>query len=328
MQKNDKVEPTRASSGARTGARAVVEWCGSSFGSICLHAFALALLFLAFRSSGEDGSGGSSRTTDEVGIVFRESLSATPSEPLSETERSSEESALTSDFSSESSTLDSSREMVESFLPSNEIGVSSVGASSLHSALSSSDSRSSGVSGGQRVGFGGVKGSGRRFVYVLDHSESMNWGGGAPMRRAVSEAIASIKSLDPKQGGSKFQVVVFNHDAEVFEDGKSLLDVNPRSQERASRFLRSLIATGGTSPEKALEIACRLKPDVIFFLTDADEELSERSLEHIRALRRQFNVSQICVIEFGRASSARNETYKRLAGENGGAYAFKDVESM
>jgi len=94
------------------------------------------------------------------------------------------------------------------------------------------------------------------------------------------------------------------------------------------RFLQSVVPTGGTSPEQALAVGIKMRPDVVFFLTDADEELTEQTIERIKTLRRQCKVAQICVIEFRKSTDPPKKSYRRLAGENGGAYIFKDVDQF
>ncbi len=223
---------------------------------------------------------------------------------------------------------DDLKSIADQLLPSNEMGFFS-GSASYSSVLGSDlQGGGSGNGTGQNVGFGDVRGSGRKFVYVLDRSDSMSWNGGEPMRRAVAAAADSVDSLDPRRGANKFQIVVYNHDVEVFEGGASLIEVNPSNKARAVRYLRSLVASGGTSPEKALEIGIKLRPDVLFFLTDADEELSPRALATVQSLRKEYKVKQICVVEFGKASEPRKRTFRQLAGENGGAYVFKNIESF
>ena len=148
------------------------------------------------------------------------------------------------------------------------------------------------------------------------------------MRRALSEATASVKSLDAKQGANKFQIVVFNHDVEVFRNGSTLLDVTPQNKSDALKFLSSVSASGGTAPEQALVKALLMKPDVVFFLTDADEELPEATLAHLQEVRRANNVKQICVIEFGQSSPTPKRSFRRLAAENCGDYVFRDVDQM
>ncbi len=327
----DSSEGRSSKEGAADGRRRfrLVEWCSSSVGSVLIHLVILFLLFLAVRGGSKSGILGT-RQTDEVGIVFTESTLAESSNSEAAKESTTDAETSASEETSSETTDEDWRQAAESLLPSNEIGVTdTVGGVSSHEALNAATSAASGDSGnGQTVGFSGSRGSGKTFVYVIDRSDSMGWKGGAPMRRAIADAVASVRSLDPKLGATKFQVVVFNHDVEVFNSGNSLIDVNPANKTKCIRFLDSLAATGGTSPEQALSVGLRMRPDVVFFLTDADEELSEQTLERIQSLRRQCKVKQICVIEFRRSTDPVKKTFKRLAGENGGTYAFKDVDLL
>ncbi|MGI6401118.1 MAG: hypothetical protein ACOX0A_03250 [Thermoguttaceae bacterium] len=305
------------------------EWCGSSLGSILLHVVALAILFFALGGGGHGGVG--SRQTDEVGIVLSDSTDANSLDNASSNERSLEDE--TDPTSTQTETLtEAHHTALESFLPTNDIGLTSTtNSSSAQEAINAASGGALGTmsaSGGQRVGFGGVSGAGKKFVYVIDRSDSMGWHGGAPMRRAILDAVASIQSLDPKRGATKFQVVVFNHDVEVFDSGVGLIDVTPPNKAKCVRFLQSVVPTGGTSPEQALAVGIKMRPDVVFFLTDADEELTEQTIERIKTLRRQCKVAQICVIEFRKSTDPPKKSYRRLAGENGGAYIFKDVDQF
>ena len=92
----------------------------------------------------------------------------------------------------------------------------------------------------RRFGLVELQGRGRRFVYLLDRSESMKWPDEAPMRFAVAEARQSIASLDSRPGAQKFQLIVFNHHEESFDGGRRLVDVTPEAQRRADEFLRAL----------------------------------------------------------------------------------------
>ena len=310
---------------------AIREWFSSSLGSIVLHAIVLLLLVWAI-SSDRDGTFRGERRTDEVGIVLSDSKAPAEandsSDPSGESDLYTEETVPTSPDSDASNKTNDLKSVVDQLLPSNEIGTSNASADFSSSLGSELQGGGSGEGVGQTVGFGDVRGSGRKFVYVLDRSDSMSWNSGEPMRRAVADAVASVNSLDPQRGANKFQIVVYNHDVEVFDRGTSLIDVNASSKARAVRYLRSLVATGGTSPEKALETGIKLRPDVVFFLTDADEELTSHTLATIRSLRTQYKVRQICVVEFGKASEPRKQTFRQLAGENNGTYVFKNIESF
>ena len=199
------------------------------------------------------------------------------------------------------------------------------------------DSQSAGTGGssagpgsgsGQTVRFGELTGRGRRFVYLIDRSESMKWPDEAPMNFAVSEARRSIDSLEPDAGARKFQLLVFNHHTEVFDGGARLADVTPESKRRAVEFLGAVRPEGGTDPLGALSAAIRMAPDVIFLLTDAEEEISALALRRIGDSARRTGVAQINVIEFGKPGGKHPAAYRKLAEENGGTYLYKDVTSL
>lgn len=185
-----------------------------------------------------------------------------------------------------------------------------------------------GEGNGQSVGFGELHGKGKRFVYVLDRSKSMGWPDNLPIEYAAREAQASIGSLDPEKGAQKFQLVLYNEKAGPFDGGKRLLDVTPANRNRAIASLREISPEGGTDPLAALECAIRLAPDVIFFLTDAEEEISPMVLARIRELCRQGRVSQIHVMEFRNPKGKKLKSYQKLAEQNHGIHIVKDVTSL
>ncbi|MBR2693424.1 MAG: hypothetical protein IKE69_04350 [Thermoguttaceae bacterium] len=192
----------------------------------------------------------------------------------------------------------------------------------------SGESAGPGSGDGQTVRFGELSGRGKRFVFLIDHSESMKWPDEAPMNFAVSEARRSIESLEPNEGARKFQLVVFNHNVAVFDGGTRLTDVTPESKRRAVEFLRTVRPEGGTDPLGALSAAIRMAPDVIFLLTDAEEEISALALRRIGDLARRTGVAQINVIEFGKPGGKHPAAYRKLAEENGGTYLYKEVTRL
>jgi hypothetical protein len=74
-------------------------------------------------------------------------------------------------------------------------------------------------------------------------------------------------------------------------------------------------------------LAIRLQPDVIFFLTDADEpRLSPRQLADIH--RRAAGIV-INAIEFGFGPETTADNFiKRLARKNGGQYSYVDISRI
>ncbi|MEA1951802.1 MAG: hypothetical protein U9N87_10485, partial [Planctomycetota bacterium] len=181
--------------------------------------------------------------------------------------------------------------------------------------------------GGARVGVFGTIGEGFKFVYVFDCSGSMGGVGRSPLAAAKAELLASLESLDANH---QFQIVFYNERPRQFNPSGQvgrLAFGTPRNKEFARRFVGSMVAEGATRHEEALMLAIRLNPDVIFFLTDADEpRLNSRQLAKIA--RRAGGIT-INAIEFGYGpQSDANNFLVRLARQNGGQHAYVDISRL
>lgn len=175
----------------------------------------------------------------------------------------------------------------------------------------------------------GISGSGSRFVYVLDRSDSMNGFGGLPLRRAKRELIRSLNSLSPQQ---QFQIIFYNENVKPFQMAGAPMTMvagEPSNQARAQRYVESIRAFGGTKHQGALLMALRMSPDVIFFLTDAHiPRLSQIELNVIQD-RAERNGTTIHAIEFGSHPTAAPDSFLRdLAGMNGGQYQYVDIRKL
>jgi hypothetical protein len=174
----------------------------------------------------------------------------------------------------------------------------------------------------------GLEGQGSLFVYVFDRSDSMNGFQGRPLAAAKAELIQSIRMLASTQ---QFQVIFYNHDVTVFNPNPSLaprlMFADDGTKDLAEQFIRALPATGGTEHIEALRRALLLGPDVIFFLTDAeDPQLTARQLEQLRRLNRG---SVIHAIEFGTGPPSGGDNFlMRLARQNNGQHTYVDVTRL
>ena len=175
----------------------------------------------------------------------------------------------------------------------------------------------------------GVSGSGSRFVYVFDRSDSMNGYGGRPLRAAKRELVRSIESLTDRQ---QFQLIFYNDKPTPFRMSGVPLQMmagEDSNKIAAGRYVDSIIAYGATEHESALKMALRLGPDVIFFLTDA--RIPRLSTSQLRDIQRRANQSgtTIHAIEFGSDPAAPNESFLReLAAMNEGQYRYLDVNTL
>jgi hypothetical protein len=102
-----------------------------------------------------------------------------------------------------------------------------------------------------------------------------------------------------------------------------LLLATPENKEWAKRFLEGLVPEGGTSHDRALGQAVDLAPDVIYFLTDADDLRADQ----VRALT-QLNKGRAAIhaIELNTAHRDRADLpMHALPRENRGQYQAVDV---
>ena len=175
----------------------------------------------------------------------------------------------------------------------------------------------------------GVTGSGSRFIYVFDRSDSMNGFGGKPLRAAKKELKRSLESMTENQ---QFQVIFYNEDAKPFIPAGtplSLLRGESTMVRRATQYVDAVKAFGGTEHFGALQMALRMGPDVIFFLTDARvPRLTASQLAEVRRLADLAGTS-IHAIEFGAESAAPQESFlMQLAAENRGEYRYIAIDQL
>jgi Ca-activated chloride channel family protein len=173
----------------------------------------------------------------------------------------------------------------------------------------------------------GVPGKGYKFAYVFDRSASMGGSG----RNALSAAQAElIKSLESLQSTHQFMIIFYNEYQEVFnpsgQAGK-LPFATKQNKQRAARFIRGITASGSTRHEEAILAAIKTRPDVIFFLTDADEP--RLSANQLYKLQRRASGITINAIEFGLGPESGGVNFlQQLAHQNGGRYRYVDITRL
>jgi hypothetical protein len=173
----------------------------------------------------------------------------------------------------------------------------------------------------------GTSGTGNTFVYVFDRSGSMAGFSGRPLAAAKRELMASLQDL---QSTNRFQIIFYNENPQVFQSrpgSPSLEWGTDEVKEAATRFVQSIAAAGSTRHLQALRMALGMHPDVVFFLTDADEP--QLTADELRQIRRWNQSSAINAIEFGFGPSSRRDNFlTRLARENGGEHVYVDVSNL
>ena len=173
----------------------------------------------------------------------------------------------------------------------------------------------------------GIEAEGNKFVYVFDRSASMGSGSGSALALAKRELLASLADL---KDTDQFQIIFYNERPTAMNLGRQyggLLFADRQNQDLAEKYVRGIMADGGTRRGEAMEAALRLSPDVIFLLTDADQpELAAARLAQIK--RMNGGRTSIHTIEFGLGAQANRENYlSKIAHQNGGGYAYVDIST-
>lgn len=165
-------------------------------------------------------------------------------------------------------------------------------------------------------GFFGMSTSGQSFVFVVDCSLSMNHPHPSEaktrFRLLKMELVRSILGMDAE---SRFFIIFFNDKARPMP-AQSLQPANPLTQERYLPWVARIKAAGRTDPRKALRFAMRLRPDVIYFLTDGSfDKPIQRELRKLRQ-------PKVAIHTFAFGNREAETLLKKIAADNGGKYRF------
>ena len=173
----------------------------------------------------------------------------------------------------------------------------------------------------------GITGVGTKFVYVFDRSGSMANFNGRPLMAAKMELMESLSDLDSVH---QFQIIFYNERPKIFErdPGKAeLVWGDTEGKTLAREFVSRITATGGTEHLAAIKLALGMRPDVVFFLTDADEP--QLTFNELQRIERWNRGTVIHAIEFGAGPKfARTNFLMKLAEQNGGQHAYVDVRRL
>lgn len=193
-----------------------------------------------------------------------------------------------------------------------------------------SGSQSAGRAGGKKghTYLFGIEGVGNKFLYVFDRSASMESYEGRPLAAAKAELA---RSLEPLESTHQFQIIFYNDRQNVFNpylpQPPRMLFADDKHKDLARRYLRSVTADGGTQHLDALRLALGLNPDVVFFLTDADEP--PLSAEELTKVVQWSGGAVIHAIEFGAGPQRRGVNFlQRIAELTGGRHIYVDVTRL
>jgi von Willebrand factor type A domain len=171
--------------------------------------------------------------------------------------------------------------------------------------------------------FFGAREHGKSFAYVIDCSGSMATRNSLEV--AKRELLSSLNQLPPD---ARFSVIFYNLKVRVFTDpggNEGMMPATTSNKARVQTQLEAVGPDGGTDHMKALRTALGLRPEVVFFLTDADL-MTNSDVNEVLA---EAGGSRIQAVEFGRGTDLGMDTpLRRLATATGGTYRYIDVTSF
>jgi hypothetical protein len=183
------------------------------------------------------------------------------------------------------------------------------------------------ISPGEKISMFGIEAEGSKYVFVLDRSGSMGGAGGKALAAAKKELLAAIDKLDRLQ---QFQIVFYNERPKVFNPTGTpgrLAFGSDQNKAEVRKFIESISADGGTEHQDALTLALRLRPDVVFLLTDADDpKLTAHQLDRIDRMGAGVTIH---TIEFGTGPQREADNFLvKLARQSLGKHVYVDVSKL
>jgi len=168
--------------------------------------------------------------------------------------------------------------------------------------------------------FNGTKMTGRRFVFIIDRSQSMGSQGLGVLSIAQRELTAAIEQLQPNH---EFQIVAY-HSRTVTISKRQVLTANKANKALVKPFLQRLAAFGATEHHYGISAGLMFRPDTVVLLTDGG--YPGLSATQLKQVRRTAGKAEFHCIQFGLGPQQASANFMtRLANEGNGTFRYIDV---
>ncbi len=169
-----------------------------------------------------------------------------------------------------------------------------------------------GQAGPQFFGLGGEARSARRIIYVVDRSGSMI-GMFDDLRKELKRPIDGLRK------SQKYHVIFYSTDPPIEAPPSRLVNAIRASKTRTFNFIDQVTPDGMTQPIEAMRRAFRLKPDLIYLLSDGDIPEAELLKENLATWNRDEKV-RIFTIAY--VSGAGRQLLEEIARLHNGQFRF------
>jgi hypothetical protein len=172
----------------------------------------------------------------------------------------------------------------------------------------------------------GAGGNARSVVYLCDASGDMI----TKMATLKNQLYKSVVALKPVQSFD----IIFYQDVDIKNFQPGLVPANPDNKRKTATYLDGITATGVTDPTPAFIAAMKLKPQLVYFLTDAaDFPDSTALLDAIKKYNgdRKIKINTILFVENKSEHKANADSeglMKKIATENGGDFRWVEMDDI
>jgi hypothetical protein len=182
------------------------------------------------------------------------------------------------------------------------------------------DGEGDGVGAGGGGGFFGLKVPDLNVVYVVDCSKSMNHPHPGPAKTRIGRVkMELVKSVQGLTANQRFFIIFFNERA-IPMPADRLMEASDSTKLQFLKWMVAARADGHTDPGQALGLALRLKPELIYFLTDGDFRAG--IVKDVAAANR----GKVKINTIGFGDNDGEPLLKAIAEQNRGTYQFISAE--
>ena len=174
----------------------------------------------------------------------------------------------------------------------------------------------------------GIGGNARKIVYIIDASGSLM----DSFSYVINELQRSITQLGKRQ---RFAVIFFQGDrAPVQVPPAGLQPATAANKDKVIKWIdpsAGNIAPGGsTNPIKAIQLALRYRPQLIFLLSDNITGSDQYEVDQHRLLKaiKQANTHRTAIATIQFIYPDQFNTLELIAEQNGGEYKFVDAREL
>ncbi len=186
---------------------------------------------------------------------------------------------------------------------------------------------------GPKSKFMGTSGNATRIIFICDASGSM----GTKFDILKDQLRRSVDSLKPVQG---FNIIFFNNNVAYPLNANDLVMANPEGKRKAYEFLNSVVPGPDSNPLPAIAVAFKLKPELIYFLTDGDFQFdlnaNDKVLDTLRDLNKdgKTKINTIAFVnadekgQLSTGSSGFVDLLKKIAAAHGGIFKMAAADEF